>query len=397
MALTLVGCATYQSQLSPVKNKLENNEPDAAINGIKEKALKPSDDQLAYLLEYATVLQMAGKYQDSNKYFLEADQMAEQKDYHSVTRIGGSLLFNEGMVQYKGADYEKMLINVMTAINFSLLGDNDAALVEVRRINEKLEYYRLEEKKDYTHNAFALYLSAMLWESDRNWDSAFIDYMRAYDLDPTIPNLDKDLLALAKVTDRLADVKKRKIDTDMVVRKANDKTMGEVIFIYQQGWGPEKIEAPGNPRFPTLKRVYSQIAQASIEVSGGPKAITNKIYDVTQNSMRTLNEQYAALVAKRVAGVVVKDVVANKIADENAALGAAAFVAMHLSDRADLRQWSTLPNSFQVARLPLKPGKYNLVARGISSDSGVTDATKTFDNVLIKPGKKVFLGWRTVK
>ncbi len=176
--LALTACATYQTQLSDFRGALRDNRPAEAAAKIKDKAFKEGDDQVVYLLEYGTALQMARDYRESNKAFLKAEDLTEVKDYHSVSRITGSLLLNEGMVQYKGDDFEKVLINNMLAINFLMLGQLDEAQVETRKVNDKLYKYRFEGKKNYQQNPFAFYLSALIWEANRNWDSAYIDFKR---------------------------------------------------------------------------------------------------------------------------------------------------------------------------------------------------------------------------
>src|SRR5690606_25557993 len=107
------------------------------------------------------------------------------------------LLFAEELVQYKGDDFEKLLINAMGALNYAMLGNRESAMVEIRKLQEKLEYFRIEEKKEYEQNTFALYLSAMMWEAEGNWDSAYIDYEKSYLRDSNIPNIGEDLLRSA--------------------------------------------------------------------------------------------------------------------------------------------------------------------------------------------------------
>ncbi len=105
-------------------------------------------DQLVYLLDYATALQISGKLKESNQVFLKADKLSELVDYHSVSKIAGSLALNEEMVQYKGDTFEKIFINAYLAMNFLEMGNLDDALVEARRINEKYLKFRADEKRN---------------------------------------------------------------------------------------------------------------------------------------------------------------------------------------------------------------------------------------------------------
>src|SRR5262249_51540654 len=152
---------------------LRQNEPAKAAEKIKEKAFKEGDDQVVYLFEYGTAEQIAKNYDESNKAFLKAEDLTEIKDYHSISRISGSLLLNEGMVQYKGDDYEKVMINAMLAINFLMQNKMEEAAVECRKLNDKLYKYKFEGKKNYEQNPFAFYLSALIWEANKDWDTAY--------------------------------------------------------------------------------------------------------------------------------------------------------------------------------------------------------------------------------
>ncbi len=58
------------------------------------------------------------------------------------------MLLSAGMVQYKGENFEKVLINAMLAINFLMEGKQDGARVETRKLNDKLYKFKFEGKKN---------------------------------------------------------------------------------------------------------------------------------------------------------------------------------------------------------------------------------------------------------
>src|SRR5687768_14171886 len=59
------------------------------------------------------------------------------------------------------------------------------------------------------------------------------------------------------------------------------------------------------------------------------------------------------IVAKKIAGAVVKEVVAHQIAKQtkNELLGGLAKLAMYAADQPDLRSWNLLPKDLQIARI----------------------------------------------
>lgn len=392
----LFACASYQTKLSDFRSALKSNQPAAAAEKIKEKAFKEGDDQVVYLFEYGTAEQIAGRYQESNQALLKAEDLTEIKDYHSVSRLGGSLLLNEGMVQYKGEDFEKVLLNGMLAVNFLMLNKLEEAQVECRKLNDKLYKYKFEGKKNYQQNPFAFYLSAMIWEANRDWDSAYIDFKKAYDLNPGMDYLKEDLLRAARAAQRDDEVERwRKAFPG--VKPADLKTNGEVVLVYQQGWGPVKRPHPSFPRVPKLYPSFSRTERARLEIEGGPQATSQIAVNVTDVAMKQLDEQYAGLIAMRAAGIATKAVVSDQIRQKNELLGAVAWIGMNLTDQADLRQWLSLPASFQIAKLRLKPGKYRVRAVGLDSAGSPTGEEMSWQDLVVTARKKNFLNWRSLQ
>ena len=392
------GCASYHGGLGSFYSKLKGGEPMAAAQSVKEKAEKDGGDQVVYLFEYATALQAAKEYKESTKAFLQAEDLTDIKDYHSLSRQTGSLLLNEGMVQYKGEDYEKVLINAMLAINFLAQGDLSAAQVETRKLNDKLYKYRFEAKRNYEQNPFAFYLSAMIWEENKNWDSAYIDFKRTYDLNPDFDYIKEDLIRSAYRARRREDLDKYKKMWPKLAKAADvDRDLGEIVLIYAQGWAPEKKPHPNFPRFPKLYPKSSSTAAARLVVQGGPKDTTQTVYSVQDVAIKTLDDAYAGIIAKRAAGIAAKAVVADQIRQKNEALGALAWITMNVLDQADLRQWGSLPQTFQVAKVRIKPGTYKVQAAGLSPLMKETGEVSDWQEVQVKAGKRKFIFWRSFR
>ena len=395
-ALT-TGCASYQSKVNDAREALKVGNTTKAVTDLEPLANKENDDQLVYLLDYATALQIQGKYKESEDAFNRAERIADIQDYHSISRIASSLVLNEGMVQYKGDDFEKVMINAINAINYLDAGNLDDALVEVRKLNTKLYKYKIEAKRPYEQNPFAFYLSAVIWEAGHNWDDSYIAYKQAYELIPNFAPLKQDLIRAAIRAQRpeeLADWKKKFPEVKVAPL---DKSMGEIIFVLEQGWGPRKQPRPGNPRFPHLVPYHTRVQAARVEVDGVNRGETDRVFDVQGVAIKTLDDDFARLVAMRVAGVATKAVLADQLRQQNGALGLVAWVALNAADQADLRQWSTLPQTLQIARVPIKAGKYKFKAIGIDGAGNNTGDQMPEREIIVKPGEKTFLSWRSLR
>jgi len=310
-------------------------------------------------------------------------------------------------VQYKGDDYEKVLINAFEAINYLELGNLDEALVEVRRLNNKLYKFKFEGKKNYEQNAFAFYLSGVIWEADQKWDDAYIAYKHAYEINPNFPSLKEDLIRAAKQAQRPEDYRMwREKFPEAERTQTRKRDQGELIIVYQQGWGPRKKPRPEMPRLPMLVPVNSNTVQSEVVVTPiDPKSDfalkeplrTERIHSIEDVAIKTFEDQYAALVAKRVGGIVAKEVIADQVRQKNELLGLVVWAALHATDRADLRQWSSLPESLQLARLSLPPGKYRVQVRGIGSNQQYTGEDSDEREIEILPRKKSFMSWRSTQ
>lgn len=401
MLLTL-GCATYQNKVEKARQFLGSNQFESAQNHLLPLAQEESGDQLIYLLDYATTLQISGQYKESNKFFFKAEKLAEEQDYHSVSRVTGSFLLNEEMKQYKGDTFERIFINAYLAMNYLELGDLDSALVETRRINDKYKLLRSEEKKSFELNSFAKYLSAMIWEADKKYDDAFIAYKEAYEIDPHIETIKEDLVRISKKAQRLDEYKRYKSEflLNNEAQDEHDKEKAELIVIYQQGWGPRKRFNSYDVKFPILSPVYNDTQKAKVIISSlsSPKIekISKNIYDVQEAAIKTLKDDQAALLARRVGAFVAKEVASREISRKNEALGLIAWFVMHASERADLRQWSTLPSSIQVIRTLLPPGEYDIEIQGLSAFGNQTQDKMSVKKIKLEKGKTKFLNWRSL-
>lgn len=400
--LLLFSCATYQSKVEPARQSLSSGDFSQSIEKFQALAEVESKDQLAYLLDYATALHITKDFKKSNTTFLKADELAEQLDYHSLSKVTASLFLNEEQKQYKGDTFEKIFINAFLALNFLEMNDYDSALVESRRINEKLKKYRAEDKKEFELNAFALYLSALAWESQRQFDDASIAYTNFYELSPDSSQIKKDLLMITQKARRFDEYKKWKEKFGILESKSplsasskENKNLGELIIVYQQGWGPQKVFNNFDYRFPELRSNFSVTTSAQVKL-GDVIYESEIIYDTDQAARKTLEDDRLALVGRRVLGLGAKYMAADEIRRKDETLGFLAWIFMRFSDRADLRQWSTLPKTIQIIRAPMPAGEHLVRIQGYDAYRQPTSEFKIFESVKIGAGKKTFLNWRSL-
>lgn len=389
-ALFILSCASYQEKVSSARNLLVSGQYQQSAQAFEEQIETNSGDKLAYLLEYATALHLAGLYKESNAAFESADVMCDLNDYTSVSREAGAMLVKEGTVQYKAETFEFLLINIYQALNYLLLNDLENAQVKARKLNEKLNRVELGKETKQQQASFAAYLAGLLWESQGDWDNAHILYKKAYELDPSRELFQKAVLVSAKMARREeAFVKYKKIwpDLQKQVDWKSIKDDGEFVFIFQQGWVPRKRLQPGNRKLPEMVSVAANVRGVILEVSG-QNYKSEVVYDLDAIAKKTLSDDMARLAARALARQASRIAVRESARhnNKNSALGAVAIasVIFDVMDVADLRQWSTLPASFQMIRVPMVPGKYSV--RVLSND---TQFVVWSGDIKIEKGKKI--------
>lgn len=316
-----VSCASYQSDLQESRALLTSSRAKEAAEKIKTHAEKSNKDQLAYLLDYATALFEAGSFKEASQAFIAADRLVDFNDYLSLSKVGASLLLNEGMVQYKGDSFEKIMINVYLALCFLQMGDINEAAVEARRLNQRLMQLSENGEKDFNRSFFARYLSAMIWEEVDNFDSAYLDYKYAYKISQDTADIKTYLAQSAVRAQRVDELDKLGLKKP----SASKSDEGEVVVITMLGWVPRKGPSIQDHRFPQLYPVSNPAESVVVSDDHQPLGHTSEIFHIGRVAQSYFNDMIGPLIAKRLAALAVKAVAAKQINDKSSGLGYTCF------------------------------------------------------------------------
>lgn len=400
-ALIFSSCSTYTVKTEAALSAFERRDYETAEKVYSEGADESGIDQLLYLFDRGIVRHTAGKYADSTKDLLAADKLAEIKDYTAIATEIATIITNDRITHYKGEEFENVLISTFLALNYALEGKDEDALVECRRVNRKLEQLRTLGKRQYELNAFAQYLSGVLYERDGNWNNAYVDYKKVWDLKPEFTPLRRDLVrgALESDSDSEKDRWERALkttDDEFSSARRELKKMGSLVVVYQNGVAPIKIESPDWSELPAYQKRYNKYKSANIYVDGKKLASTELLYDIEDVAFKNLKQKYATYITKRIAGVAAKVIIGNQVAKATGSqdLGMITEIFLLLISRPDLRAWLTLPQNLQMARLQLAPGKYEISLRPVDT-SGGEGAVHSLGQVEIKkPGELKLVNFR---
>ncbi len=406
-------CATYYQMNNDFQSKFQKGQFEQSLNYLENKKKGgKGKDRLLFYFDKGVVCNILGKYELSNEYFTQADLYIEdfQRNYGFEML---AIISNPMVKPYKAEDYENVMVQYYKAKNFMALGNYEAALVEAKRLNEKLNKLSDIHKKKITYkqDAFAHLLMGLVYDANKDFNNAFIAYRNAYNIykDSYIKNygvaipeqLKKDILRTAAKTGLWDEVDFFEKQWNVKYVEENN-TGGEAVFFWQNGLGPVKSEwslnftvLPGEAGYITfvndewgfnlpfyvgnaderkrlidLKIVRVAIPKfnerfllfnnATLNIAGKtiPFQLTQNINNIAIQSLkdRMLRELGVALL--RMALKQAAETAARK--NEKEGLGFALSIFNAVTERADTRNWQTLPHSIYYSRVNLTQGKHEI-------------------------------------
>jgi len=447
----LSSCATYYQQNEAFNQSFSNGDMKTANKHLDaNKKLQANRNRVLYLMNKGTLAWMQQDYVLANTYFNEADLFIEdqRKNYGSEAL---ALISNPSVKPYKPEDFENVLINYYKAIGYLQLGKNQEALVECRRVNEKLyalnDKYPRNHKNRYSDDAFAHNLMGMIYDASKDYNNAFIAYRNAYNIyksnysknfgTVSPEQLKKDILRTAK---RIGFEQEYNFYSKEfgLNYESNSKDEGEIIFIWMNGLGPVKDEwsinfaanrgAGGiltlanneegvsfpfntnnfssreNAAFNDLDFVrvafpkYTERAplfnSALIEIDDSTNFNLEKAEDVNAIAFKCLKDRMVRELANSILRLATKKALEEYTRSKDKTLGTLLSIANALTEKADTRNWQTLPHSIYYTRIKLKPGNHKLSLKLKSGING--DHRQEFD-FNVKAGETQFFPFQNLE
>jgi len=401
----LFGCASYVDHTKQLRESVYNNQYDEALKRLEKSPIKTqSRNRLLYRLEKSTILDRLGKLKASRKELLEADRIIDELYTESISRGAASFLVNDDLKEYAGEDYEKVAVHTMLAMSF--LEDNrlTSARVEAKKINSRLrdivDKYGDSYTK-YTQDAFALFISGLIFEALGEYDEAIIDYkksLKTYEsgflqgnMVPT--SLVKSLYVCALRRNRDKIIKRLKDDYSEDVEGLSDLD-ASIIFI---GYGfpvvPKQSKSfilnSGNGilrySWPIIPNRFSPEPDFGVRFNQNPVALELG-QDLNRIARSTLESNRLRMTVKNVARLIAKASAAKEI--ERRAGPLAGFIAnifAAATETADTRSWSLLAGRMYIQRVFVSPGqRFKLNEAGAGSLSATSLAEKKIKFVILK-------------
>jgi hypothetical protein len=368
-----------------------------------------------YYLDVGMLSHYFGNFEKSNDYLSKAEDAIEELYTASITKAAASLLLNDNALDYAGEDYEDIYLNVFKSLNYIQLNKWDDAMVEIKRINNKLtlledKYKKLAEEynkdkdakiklrtgtNNFYNSALGRYISMLLYRGENDWDNARIDrdkILEAFAAEANLypfapPNLDSAVRpgAKSKVNfvcflgqnpDKIANTLRIRSQRNMLVlvpSKENEEFQDEIKDFAAIPWPGIAADYYFKFQIPTMKFFGTHVAKVRISLAGPDKIQIDggQIENMEQIAKATFDVKKPLIYLKTILRTVAKGIIAGEAkkgvekADKGGFLSclfsAGADLLVDVSENADLRTSHYLPAYAFVAEADVAPGKYQVV------------------------------------
>jgi hypothetical protein len=395
----------YRNEADDLRSAVESGRDDVIIKQADKAAKKSKGvDAILYTLEEGRLRSLAGDVDGSIRVLQSATDVFEKERQEPVVRASraffsaAAIATNDRLLPYESSGFERLAAQNLLALNFLRKGQADFAKISLNAGIAEMDYQREREKfmqkeldsgarqnglsSDTTmsatakvreqlsasarpglsayQSAFTFYLSSVLFELQGDRSRSEIAMRRAGELYPEHP----EILSV------LADGWRSHPDNALVVALVSD------------GWVPLK-ESIALPLFwnGTILQVvmpfygsdssrWGQVGSA-LMVDGDAVMTPVVISDLSAQARQHLADKYPAIFLRQALRLISKYQIQQGLERENQLAGFAAQIVNLLTDHADLRSWSTLPGTMQVAHTNLPPGPhyFNWSGRSGSSES----------------------------
>lgn len=439
--LLISACATYYQKYQEFNTRVEEGNIEKAKEILASDKKGPEGkNKLLYFMNSGTLEMLSGNYSKSNEYFNQADLAIEdfQKNYGTEAL---SLITNPMQKEYVGEDFEKVLIHYYKAINYAQLGQSEEAIVECKRLNLKIQQLndKYTKKNRYSEDAFGLTLMGIIYESTGDINNAFISYRNAVEAyertyepqfkTPVPLQLKKDLIRTAY--EMGFDDEGRRFEEKFKINNVpRNKNSGDLVFFWNNGLSPVKAENSIN--FSVIKGQGGYVTFANEElglsipfpVPAGsstnsalgdlsfvrvayPKYVERKPFytgasiesnnknfeletaeDINSIAFKTLHDRMLRELSTSLLRLATKKAAEYAVRDQNQNMGSIVGIVNAITEKADTRNWQTLPYSISYTRVELPVGPQEIKLKLRSFDNKTIREQKF--NFVIQKGKTAF-------
>lgn len=399
------GCQTYQQQNKVIAYWHQGDVTNAIAAATKEADDHANGkDAIVWRLEQGAVLRAAGRYEDSNQAFDQAQQKIDDYAQRAKVRLGqetGALLSNQANLDYEGRGYDGIMLNTYRALNYLALGQIDNARPEIirayqrqqdavednaRRIaktqaeaaqsKDKATMDKAEQNPQFQaqlQNSMTNFNDIKVYSNYVNPFTVYLDGIYFMANAQSGSDLERAHKSLSRVTGFVPDNEYVKQDLAAVNGLINGQPLTPTTYvIFESGCAPVReqirIDIPiifskvsyVGAAFPTIRLQGNFLRELTV-TANGVNYRTETVCSMDGIVVQDYKNALPIVITKTIAATVTKAVAAyaaNQAAQQAGGdlggllmqLGTAVFqMAVNI---ADTRTWTTLPKEFQICRFP---------------------------------------------
>ena len=410
VSILLQSCASYGHHASTMRGGLLQGRADLSL-AIAEQQDSEQKEVISSL-DKGMLRRINRDYAGSNQILEVAKHEIEQLYSVSITENLASVTINETLRGYEGDRYEQLLLHAYMAMNYIQLGQLDGARVEMLQANVKMMEWGDQPEDD----AFLRYLEGIIYESLGENDSALISYRKAYVIykekggrqyPPASTGLKKDLLRLLARQGLWGEYKSYKKEFEMedyTPVKASDE-FGEVVVVLNNGLAPIRSEV-AIPIFSTevqqnLRVAFPGYKQAKRPLYACQVSVNDKLYrmetveDIDALARFSLEQAMPGIMARATTRAVVKYNTQHTANNNSELIGLLMTITNLMTERADTRSWTTLPQEIELRRIRLPVGEHQVQIQMLNTAGQIVDVMD--EKVTIEPMQASFVikHWNT--
>jgi hypothetical protein len=409
-------CAT--TSFAKLDNMADEGEyPEGLTYLEKEKRqFYRSQDKILYYLDKGMISHYAGQYQDSSGLLEDGERAIEAAFTKSVTMDIGSYLVNDTVREYDGEDYEDIYLNAFNALNYYHRGDIEDAMVEIRRMDNKIQFLAskygvitsnlqkkaLEESAEippefsgdfhFTDSALARYLGLLFYRSTGRYDDARIDrdhLKLAFANTPNVYNY-----PLPSSIENELEIPKGKARLNVLAFSGLSPVKEEEMLRI-----PVSFTNYVKIALPVLTDRSSQIKKVELAVENGATFDLELLEDIGSVARETFKEKRTVIYLKTIIRAIMKGAASSAmdaVASSDDVDGTTALILTLLSlgnkvfaevsEQADLRISRYFPAKAYAGGINLDPGTYSFTVN-YRNASGKILASFRQENIMIYENK----------
>jgi tetratricopeptide (TPR) repeat protein len=218
---------------------------DSAAHLLAQRGVAPRDDLLRRL-QLGVVLHEGGRWAESNEAFEWAEREADDRYARKLRQQVGSLLVNDGVVDFTPARPEMAMIPYYRMLNYLALGEKDEALVEARKAGAWIERVEDGGRPPCLGEGFVEYVAGLVYQAHGERNDALVAFRQAErsfdacqerDASGRPAQLGEDLVRAAQALGlrEVADSARARYRVG-ALPAAPGPGSGELVVLVEQGW-----------------------------------------------------------------------------------------------------------------------------------------------------------------